>query len=626
MITATLTSLAKACDLANRPDLSRTAAAIASKVASREWHLVVVGQTSSGKSTLVNTLLDESLLPEDAPPTTGVITFVETHAEGEPRFDGLDPSGEWEPIDRLEFTASAAGGKYHQLRVALNRATPLPPGLIVVDTPGYNSVYHEHRLVLDEYLPNADSVLLLINYRLGFTTEDREFLTVLKKTLGDGWIKQLHIGINFCPAGEPDGRIKEISRKLAAETGHPLPLNILSEAQRAPRRLATGALWHQVANQLNPEARERSVVVNAARLGMALAGELEVDLARREAVLRGKEGDIDALPKRIEEIKAKGEEMSQLLGDAPDRFKTAAATTLDNGLDRIVCRLEEELSKQTWVGIKDCVGYVRSHLIQTGIDETVVDINEEMRRISAALDEELEHLAIELDDLTLIATHIDELGAGKTVSKARDVAAGAAGRRAAVAFLERFGGAAGPKAGVVNLAKTVVRRAGEVVGKRFPRPVYDQMGQVLRRLGITSSRVAATAAAVMIEITAYLYKVKTWKNSLRAVVCRLLGVPFDDTPVLDRLTRRIKGFWSKKHPKAIRTQLLQELDDGIDQAVAGMDRSIEYDVERRVKTLNEALMDRKDRLTGALEDLSGAKAKLSDTMGRLASVKKGSTL
>jgi len=623
VISSALTALVRACDLAQRPDLSRAITVIADKVDKREWHLVVVGQTSSGKSTLVNTLLDETLLPEDAPPTTGTITFVETHADGEPRFEGRDRGGVWQSIGQEEFAATAVGGKYRQLRVAMNRVTPLPAGLVVVDTPGYNSIYDEHRQVLEEYLPNADSMLLVLNYRLGFSADDREFLTVMKKALGAGWSERLHVGINFCPPGGPDRRVAEMQRKLQEAAGRELQLHSLAEAQRTPRRLATGALWEGIAQQLNSEVREKSVTVNAARLCLGLAEELRMDLARREAVLRGKENDVGALARRIEEIRAKGRSITQVLDESPERLKTAAARALDDGLSRIVRNMEEELSRQTWVGIDDCVGYVRDHLVQAGIDAVVLDINEALRNASAPLDQKLEDLAVDLDELTLLPVQVEEPGAGQAVSKTRDLAAAAAARRATVAVLERFGGAAGPKAGVVNLAKTLVRRAGKLAGKRFPRSVYDQMGQVLRRLGITSTRVAAAAAAVMVEVAVYLYKVTTWKDSLRAVVHQLLGLPFDGAPAIDKVKQRIREVVSRKQPKSIRNELVRDLEDGIGQAIAAMKHAVEYDVARRVETLSSSFRDRQNRLTEALMELADSKELLSQAKDQLLPIEKG---
>lgn len=119
--------------------------------------LVVVGEFNAGKSSFVNALLGQSVLPEGVTPTTDRI-YVLMHGErGEPETTD-DPFvlRLRAPLDALE-------------------------GVALVDTPGTNAIIRQHQTLTEGFLPRADLVLFLTSADRPFTESERQFLELARR-------------------------------------------------------------------------------------------------------------------------------------------------------------------------------------------------------------------------------------------------------------------------------------------------------------------------------------------------------------------------------------------------------------------------------------------------------------
>lgn len=117
--------------------------------------LVVVGEFNAGKSSFVNALLGEAVLPEGVTPTTDriyVLVSGEKRGEMQPTADPF--------VSRLTY--------------------PLPglDGVALVDTPGTNAIIRQHQALTEGFLPRADLLLFLTSADRPFTESERQFLEV----------------------------------------------------------------------------------------------------------------------------------------------------------------------------------------------------------------------------------------------------------------------------------------------------------------------------------------------------------------------------------------------------------------------------------------------------------------
>lgn len=138
----------------------------------------LVGEFSSGKTTLLNALTDSKKLETATKPTTA--TIYEIHfgcnkceanvvlSDGQvAHFDDL---GELKN-DQLSDA---------QIVTVFDTSTKVPSSTILVDTPGLSSPVIKHRQVLVDFLPSADAILLVVDINQQVTRSLTDFIDMIK--------------------------------------------------------------------------------------------------------------------------------------------------------------------------------------------------------------------------------------------------------------------------------------------------------------------------------------------------------------------------------------------------------------------------------------------------------------
>lgn len=136
--------------------------------------LPLVGEFSSGKTTLINSLLDNPNLETASRATTASIfeihfgadeCYAEIHKE-----DGY--------IDSVKDVIGIKNEDLKQVDVvkAYDTSTKIGASTILVDTPGLSSNDPAHRIALSSYLPNADAILLLTDVNQQITRSLMDFI------------------------------------------------------------------------------------------------------------------------------------------------------------------------------------------------------------------------------------------------------------------------------------------------------------------------------------------------------------------------------------------------------------------------------------------------------------------
>jgi hypothetical protein len=134
-------------------------------LANRDMSVAVVGEFSRGKSSLVNKLLGEELLPEGDLPTTALLTRVRAGNERMLSFVGTDKSQDRRPFSpeeieryrRSESVTNAAG----VLDVTVPSEWLATSGVTLIDTPGAGDL-HSPDASTYEAVANCDGVLIVV--------------------------------------------------------------------------------------------------------------------------------------------------------------------------------------------------------------------------------------------------------------------------------------------------------------------------------------------------------------------------------------------------------------------------------------------------------------------------------
>ena len=142
------------------------ARSLAARVSEGRFYLACIGQFKRGKSTLINALIGESVLPVGFIPVTAVPTVIRYGAQKKARIQFRD--GAWQPIAASDLAlyvseehnpenAKGVGGAEVFVPSAL-----LATGMCIVDTPGLGSVFTGNTAATQAFIPHIDAALVVV--------------------------------------------------------------------------------------------------------------------------------------------------------------------------------------------------------------------------------------------------------------------------------------------------------------------------------------------------------------------------------------------------------------------------------------------------------------------------------
>ena len=137
------------------------------KLEEEAFNLVVLGQFKRGKSTFINSLLGESILPTAIIPLTSVVTILRYGPKLKVEVEYLN--GRLEEIDLAGLPAFITERENPQNKKAVKEVTVFYPsqylkgGVRIIDTPGAGSVYSHNTEAAYAYLPYVDAGIFVIS-------------------------------------------------------------------------------------------------------------------------------------------------------------------------------------------------------------------------------------------------------------------------------------------------------------------------------------------------------------------------------------------------------------------------------------------------------------------------------
>jgi len=186
---------------------------------SEQFFVTVVGEFSRGKSTLMNALLGENILPTAIRPTTAVLTFIH-HEDGKTaRIHDRQGRCREIPWDRKafkEFTAlrDVDAGEIRCMELGVPLAD-IPEDIILVDTPGVNDVSEQRMDVTYEYIPVSDAVIFVLSAKQPLTQSEWQFL---QDFVAESAIRHFFFVLNFkdaVDARELSEAVADVRRRLS---------------------------------------------------------------------------------------------------------------------------------------------------------------------------------------------------------------------------------------------------------------------------------------------------------------------------------------------------------------------------------------------------------------------------
>lgn len=140
--------------------------------------LPLVGEFSSGKTTLLNALTDSKQLETATKPTTATIYEVHFGCE---RCEAkvVTADGECVKVDDISELKNDKLADAQVVTVS-DTSTKVPSTTVLVDTPGLSSPDPKHRQTLVDFLPQADAILLVSDINQQVTRSLTDFIDTIK--------------------------------------------------------------------------------------------------------------------------------------------------------------------------------------------------------------------------------------------------------------------------------------------------------------------------------------------------------------------------------------------------------------------------------------------------------------
>jgi GTP-binding protein EngB required for normal cell division len=163
---ARLLRLASLGDELGAPNIAEDGRSLASRVAEGRFYLACIGQFKRGKSTLINALVGEPILPVGFIPVTAVPTVIRYGAHKKARIQFRD--GAWQQIAASDLEQYVSEEHNPENTKGVGGAEVFVPsamlstGMCLVDTPGLGSVFTGNTASTQAFIPHIDAALVVV--------------------------------------------------------------------------------------------------------------------------------------------------------------------------------------------------------------------------------------------------------------------------------------------------------------------------------------------------------------------------------------------------------------------------------------------------------------------------------
>ncbi len=332
-----LPALARIADELGASELGAEARAHAERLGEGRFHVVCVGQVKRGKSTLLNALVGDEILPTGVVPVTSIVTVLRHGDRLAARV--RRGAGPWEACDPHALAAyvteeqNPGNAKAVESVEIFTPSDLLESGMCLVDTPGLGSIAEASVAATRAFVPHVDAALVVLGADPPISAEElgliRELAAVTSTVL---------LVLNKAdrmPGHERAAAVRYTERVLAQGLGRP-PGEILQVSAR--ERLTgrgTAGDWNALVARLRSLAASGTDLVRAAegRARGALAARLLRELDEREDALRRplaeSEARIASLRRAVAEAGASLDDLGHRLAAAQARLSARFAEARD---------------------------------------------------------------------------------------------------------------------------------------------------------------------------------------------------------------------------------------------------------------------------------------------------------
>lgn len=309
-------------------DLAAEAANVRQKLTDENSLLVLplVGEFSSGKTSLINALTDSKKLETATKPTTATIYVI--HFGCDKCCATVFEDGKETQVDDI---ADLKNDVYKDAQIinVFDTSKKVPSSTVIVDTPGLSSPERKHREVLTDFLPQADGIFLTVDVNQQITKSLTDFIkeTELSK-------RPLYLIITKCDTKSP-ADVKATKEYIGKNCN--IPINQIACVSADKGDLdEMNALFAKIQKDKNSilkkvcEQRTGNLTKSLAERIDQLIASTSIDGGFDEALRRQKH-DLEAFRRKIDKlVDSMASDIDDLKRNISRRFEDEMFTRLDS--------------------------------------------------------------------------------------------------------------------------------------------------------------------------------------------------------------------------------------------------------------------------------------------------------
>jgi len=311
---------------------------IVDRLEGEPFEIAFFGKVSSGKSSLLNAIVQSQVLPVGVTPITSVPTRLTygVRPKGNVWFAGF--SGEEVAIEELAeyVTEQQNPGNFKSVtRVVVELPSPrLRQGIVLVDTPGVGSVAGSLAVETISYLPRCDLGCVLVDASSALSPEDLEIVRIL---YGAGIPASVVLSkADLLTPREQNQSRQYVADQVSSQLGVELPVQIVSVREGYAALIAD---WFEREilpvydrhMEMSKQALRRKIGALTENIRVALQSRLDHSGQARElqtSRMRKAEADLHQTAGRFSEIRARCEDLAGEIGGRGESALREAAVLL----------------------------------------------------------------------------------------------------------------------------------------------------------------------------------------------------------------------------------------------------------------------------------------------------------
>jgi len=240
------------------------------KCLSGAFNIVIAGDFKRGKSTLINSLIGDNIVPADVTPETVTINRISFSDSQTPKVEAILKNGKRMTLSQSELKREAIEAAAAKLPSGIADIDYINIGvnaeilkeLSIVDTPGMGDLFKAFDQKVIDYFANADALIYVISAKSPLSLTERTFLSAA--VMRQGFARVLLV-VNMADQMEtPDniGKIAKLTKERTSEISPDIYVYTLSALDELCRKKKSARPKQDLAKLLEENFLEFETALN----------------------------------------------------------------------------------------------------------------------------------------------------------------------------------------------------------------------------------------------------------------------------------------------------------------------------------------------------------------------------